>query len=61
MNIEDFLDWKSELENFFQFYEIPMDKRVTLVAYKLKGRAQSWWKNLQTIVNAKVSCQFLIK
>ncbi|KAL4582173.1 hypothetical protein LXL04_006715 [Taraxacum kok-saghyz] len=47
MNIEDFLDWMSELENFFQFYEIPMDKRVTLVAYKLKGGAQAWWKNLQ--------------
>ena len=49
MNVEDFLDWMSELETFFSFYEIPMDNRVNLVAYKLKGGAQSWWKNLQII------------
>lgn len=48
MNIEGFLDWMNELENFFQFYDIPGNKRVTLVAYKLKGGAQAWWKNLQT-------------
>ncbi|GKA13938.1 transposon ty3-I gag-pol polyprotein [Tanacetum coccineum] len=49
MNVEDFLDWMSELDTFFKFYEIPMDNRVNLVAYKLKGGAQSWWKNLQTV------------
>ncbi|GJR49250.1 hypothetical protein Tco_1399771 [Tanacetum coccineum] len=27
----------------------PMDIDVNLVAYKLKGGAQSWWKNLQTV------------
>ncbi|PWA68983.1 hypothetical protein CTI12_AA301370 [Artemisia annua] len=47
MNVEDFLDWMSELDTFFKFYEIPVDNRVNLVAYKLKGGAQSWWKNLQ--------------
>ncbi|GJS61835.1 transposon ty3-I gag-pol polyprotein [Tanacetum coccineum] len=49
MNGEDFLDWMTELDTFFKFYEIPMDNRVNLVAYKLKGDAQSWWKNLQTV------------
>lgn len=48
MDIETFLDWMSELENFFSFYEIPNDKRVTLVAYQLKGGAQAWWKHLQS-------------
>ncbi|KAK3023529.1 hypothetical protein RJ639_044795 [Escallonia herrerae] len=47
MNVEDFLDWSTKLENFFKFHEIPMEKRVTLVVYKLKGGAQAWWKNLQ--------------
>ncbi|GJS63099.1 hypothetical protein Tco_0677663 [Tanacetum coccineum] len=41
MNVEDFLDWMSELDTFFKFYEIPMRSRVDLVAYKLKGGAQS--------------------
>ncbi|GKB24338.1 transposon ty3-I gag-pol polyprotein [Tanacetum coccineum] len=35
------------------FYEIPMGSRVDLVAYKLKGGAQSWWKNLQLIRKRK--------
>ncbi|PWA51772.1 hypothetical protein CTI12_AA461010 [Artemisia annua] len=47
MNVEDFVDWMSELHNFFKFYEIPMDQRVIFVAYKLKVGAQSWWKNMQ--------------
>ncbi|PWA73103.1 hypothetical protein CTI12_AA263670 [Artemisia annua] len=47
MNVEDFLDWMSELDTYFKFYEIPMGNRVNLVAYKLKGGAQSWWKTLQ--------------
>nr|GEX48000.1 hypothetical protein [Tanacetum cinerariifolium] len=49
MNVEDFLDWMSELDTFFKFYKIPMGSRVDLVANKLKGGAQSWWKNLQLI------------
>nr|GEX72651.1 hypothetical protein CTI12_AA263670 [Tanacetum cinerariifolium] len=51
MNVEDFLDWMSELDTFFKFYKIPMGSRVDLVAYKLKGgaTAQSWWKILQLI------------
>ncbi|KAK3005274.1 hypothetical protein RJ639_016461 [Escallonia herrerae] len=47
MNVKDFLDWSAELDNFFEFHEIPMEKRVILVAYKFKGGAQAWWKNLQ--------------
>lgn len=47
MNVEDFLDWMSELDSFFKFYEILMDQRVMLVAYKLKGGAQSWWKKYE--------------
>ncbi|GJU74658.1 hypothetical protein Tco_1266063 [Tanacetum coccineum] len=46
MNVEDFLDWMSELDTFFKFYEIPMDNRVNLVAYKLKGGAQSCGRTL---------------
>ncbi|GJZ40979.1 hypothetical protein Tco_0587865, partial [Tanacetum coccineum] len=49
MNVEDFLVWMSESDTFFKFYEIPMGSRVDLVAYKLKGGAQSWWKSLQLI------------
>ncbi|GJT28606.1 hypothetical protein Tco_0908881 [Tanacetum coccineum] len=45
---EDVLDIEAQ-ENLITFYEIPMGSRVDLVAYKLKGGAQSSWKNLQLI------------
>lgn len=37
VNIEGFLDWIYEVETFFEIMNIPPDRRVPLVAYKLKG------------------------
>lgn len=36
-DIETFLDWTKEVEAFFDYTNIPEDKKVKLVAYKLKG------------------------
>ncbi|GJZ59516.1 hypothetical protein Tco_0615332 [Tanacetum coccineum] len=48
LNIEDFLDWVSETEKYFELMDIPEDSQVKYVAYKLRGAASSWWDNLQT-------------
>nr|GEX11273.1 hypothetical protein CTI12_AA288430 [Tanacetum cinerariifolium] len=48
LNIEDFLDWVSETEKYFELMDIPEDSHVKYVAYKLRGAASSWWDNLQT-------------
>ena len=42
LHIEEFLDWLNEVERFFDYMEIPDDKKVKLVAYKLKGGASAW-------------------
>ena len=47
LQIEGFLDWLALVERFFDYIDIPEDKRVKLVAYKLMGGASAWWEQLQ--------------
>ena len=37
VSIEEYLDWVSEVEKFFDYMGVVDDKQVCLVAYKLKG------------------------
>ena len=46
-DIEGCLDWLYEVETFFEVMEVPEDRRVPLVAYKLKGGAGAWWHRVQ--------------
>ena len=47
LHIEEFLDWLNEVERFFDYMEIPNDKKAKLVAYKLKGGVSAWWEQGQ--------------
>ena len=48
MNIEDFIDWLANIDKFFDYMGVSEEKRVRLVACRLKGRASAWWETLQT-------------
>jgi len=47
VDIEEFLDWLYEVETFFDIMNISQDRKVPLVAYKLKGGAGAWWHRHQ--------------
>lgn len=44
---EEFLDWLSAVEKFFEYKEIPEIQKVKLVATRLRGYASSWWDKVQ--------------
>ena len=45
--IEEYLDWVSEVEKFFDYIGTVDDKQVCLVAYKLKKGAFVWCNPVQ--------------
>jgi hypothetical protein len=47
LQIEGFLDWLVLVERFFDYMDIPEDKKVKLVAYRLLRGAFAWWEQLQ--------------
>jgi len=48
LQIEEFLDWLVLVERFFNYMDIPKDKKVKLVAYRPLGGASAWWEQLQS-------------
>ncbi|GKC39996.1 putative reverse transcriptase domain-containing protein, partial [Tanacetum coccineum] len=47
LNLEGFIDWLVAVEELFEFKEVPKNKRVSLIATKLRGRASAWWQQFK--------------
>ena len=43
---EEFLDWLHTVERVFEYKDVPEDKKVKLVALRLRKYASLWWTNL---------------
>jgi len=43
-----FLDWLQTVERVFEFKDIPDERKVKLVALKLRKYASIWWSNVVT-------------
>ncbi|GAV90638.1 hypothetical protein CFOL_v3_34045, partial [Cephalotus follicularis] len=47
MHADDFFDWESSLENYYDWKPMSDDRKVLFVKLKLKGTTLLWWKRLQ--------------
>jgi len=45
---DEFIEWLQTVERIFDYKEIPDDKKVKIVALKLRKYASLWWTNLLT-------------
>jgi len=43
---DEFLEWLNTVETIFEYKEVPEDKKVKLVALRLRKYASLWWTNL---------------
>ena len=44
LQAEEFLDWLAIVEEILEFKGVPENKRVPLVATRLRDRATAWWQ-----------------
>ncbi|KAK0597158.1 hypothetical protein LWI29_022317 [Acer saccharum] len=47
MQPEEFIDWLNTVERVFDYKDVPEDRKVKLVAIKLKKHASIWWEHLK--------------
>ena len=47
LDIDRFLDWLTKVDKFFEYNELPENRKVKFVGYRLKGRASVWWDRLR--------------
>ena len=46
LDLDEFLEWLHTVERIFDYKEVPEDKKVKLVALRLRKYASLWWTNL---------------
>ena len=47
MEPDEFLEWLQTVERIFEYKEVPHERKVSLVAIKLKKSASLRWENLK--------------
>jgi len=47
LNPEAFFDWITSLEDYFDWFSVPEERKVQFVKLKLKGPARAWWSSVE--------------
>ncbi|KAL5764411.1 hypothetical protein ACOSQ2_017005 [Xanthoceras sorbifolium] len=44
---DEFVEWLNTVDRIFDYQDVPENKKVKLVAIKLRKHASFWWENLK--------------
>jgi hypothetical protein len=47
-NADDYFEWETKVEQIFDLYEYPAEKKAKLAAIEFKGYAITWWNQICT-------------
>ena len=47
-NADDYFEWETKVEQIFDLYEYPAEKKAKLAAIEFKGYAITWWNQIHT-------------
>ncbi|KAK0583827.1 hypothetical protein LWI29_003545 [Acer saccharum] len=47
LNPDAFQDWITALEDYFDWFSVPEERKVRFVKLKLKGPARAWWSSVE--------------
>ncbi|XP_066354595.1 uncharacterized protein [Miscanthus floridulus] len=47
-NADDYFEWETKVEQIFDLYEYPAEKKAKLAAIEFKGYAITWWNQIRT-------------
>jgi hypothetical protein len=47
LDVEELIDWVSDLDKYFDYEEIDDEKKVKHVVIRLKGHVTLWWDELK--------------
>lgn len=56
---EEFIDWLYTIEKIFYYEGISDDKKIKLIAIRLKSRATAWWEQLKVSGERKEKAKVL--
>jgi hypothetical protein len=47
-NTDDYFEWETKVEQLFDLYEYPAEKKAKLAAIEFKCYAITWWNQVRT-------------
>ena len=48
-----YMDWEAGLDEYFDWYQLPEDRRIQFAQMKLTGQGRIYWRNLQATLERR--------